>query len=220
MVINRTRILLAFAVFVVIFSAATLAFWEFMRDAVFVPVYYLVWVVGLLVGSVPQGAYLAVLVILSLVIGGKTVEGLRTRRETHRTIRSRPDAGTRYRHWSNLCEYANDNPFFSNWFAVEARRLVLAILAHEHSINSVEAEEWVLNGTLEVPAALRAMIGNKRMPSRRLPDRFADLRSRLRRLLGRPDSGPGMDPEQLIAEVIGFVEQHLEITHVGKPFES
>ena len=38
-----------------------------MSDTILVPIYYVLWVCGLLVNSVPQGVYLTLLVILSMM---------------------------------------------------------------------------------------------------------------------------------------------------------
>jgi hypothetical protein len=217
---NRAGMLLAFAVFVLIFSGVTLLYWEFVRDTILVPIYYFLWVGGLMLNSVPQGVYLALLIILNLVIGVRTVGDLRAGQRVRRVIRNQPPPGTRYLHWRSLCDRAYVNPFSKSWLAIEARKLVLSILAYEQGVDLAEAEALVRNGVLDVPDTLRDAIENKYMLSAPLPNRLTGMLFRLRRLLLRADTSPEPHVERLIAELISFIEHRLEIPHAGNNPES
>ncbi|MBN1451046.1 MAG: hypothetical protein JW963_08535 [Anaerolineales bacterium] len=217
MISNRAKVLLAFAVVALIFSGATLLFWEFMRDTMLVPVYYVLWVGGLMLNSVPQEAYLVLIVFLSLVIGAETVGGLHIVPRVERVSQNQPTPDTRYLLWRNLCAYAYDNWFSKNRLVLEARKLILSILAYEQGVDLVEAEALVRNGALDVPDALRDVIENKPLPDAPLPNRSAGALSQ-RRL--QEDTNRDPHVERLIAELISFVEHHLEITHAGNNPES
>lgn len=217
---HRNLLLLAFAVFVAIFSVLTVLFWTFMSDTFLVPIYYFLWVCGLLVNSVPQGGYLALLVFLSIVIGAKTLEGMHTGPHRRRVIRHQPNSSTRYLHWRMLCMHAQGNWFAKGRLGFEARKLILSILAYEQGVDLLEAEAMVRNGTLMVPDMLRSIIETKTIPDA-LPSRFSGVLSRLRRPVLRGDSRPDPYLVQFLAEFTSFVEHHLEITaHVGNKSES
>lgn len=217
---DRTRILLAFVGFALFFSVITLVFWGFMRDTILIPVYYVLWIVGLMLNSVPQGAYLAILVILSAVIGLKIFESLHSAQRPPRAVRNQPPPNTRYVLWSILCTCAPGNWFSKNRLALEARKLVLAILAYEQGIDTTEVETLVRLGKLDLPDAIRNIIQNKAIPdapwSSRLSDRLSGTLDRLRHPFRSAETPPDPYVEHLLAELISFVEYHLEITHAGQ----
>src|SRR4051812_1213802 len=74
--INKVRVLVAVLVVAFIFSILTLLFWTFVRDTIVIPVYYLVWVSGLLINSVPQGLFAGLLALIGLVIAFNTLNSL------------------------------------------------------------------------------------------------------------------------------------------------
>lgn len=217
---NRVMMLSAFAGFVLLFSGATLLHWEFMRNTIFVPVYYVLWFSGLLLNSIPQGVYLALLVLGSVIAGAKIVQGTQTKAHTRRVVRNQEPSGTRYLYWRGLCAHAYGNPFSKNWFTLEARKLVVSVLAHEYGIDAAEAELLVKNGTLHVPDTLRAAFDNKYVPSAPLPSRFASAVFRLRQLLLGEKVQPDQHIERLMTDFVTFIESHLEInSHAGSTRE-
>jgi hypothetical protein len=76
MKLNRTTVGLVFVLVVLMFSILTLLYWDFVRDTVIIPVYYLLWVGSLILKSIPQGAYLAILIFISAIIGWNTLEAV------------------------------------------------------------------------------------------------------------------------------------------------
>jgi hypothetical protein len=220
MTIDKARMILVFVLLALLFSILTLVYWDFMRDTIIVPIYYLIWVISLVLKSIPQGVYFAVLVFLSLLIGFKTLESVRVERSTKRLEKDWPESGTQYLHWKSLCANMDINPFSRGRFAWEARKLILSILAYEQGIDSVEAETLVRKGMVDVPDTIRNLIEKKKIPDARLPrNRITSVALRLRRLLG---IGSENDPQidSAIAEIIGFIEYHLEIDHAGSQPES
>jgi hypothetical protein len=210
---RKVLLLLAFALFVLIFSALTALFWTFMSDTILVPIYYFLWVCGLLVNSVPQGVYLTLLVIVSMILGAKTLGGARTGQQHRRVIPSQTNTGTRYLHWHLLCLHAHRNWFSKGQLALEARHLILSILAFERGVDLTEAEAMVRNGVLDLPDMLRNVVEAKRIPDEP-PNRIASVLLWLRHPVRRADASSDPQVEQFLAELIRFAEHHLEIdTH-------
>jgi hypothetical protein len=216
MTVSRARIILIFVLFVLLFSILTLLFWDFIRDTIIVPIYYFIWVIGLILKSIPQGVYWAFLVLLSLIIGFKTLESTQVERNFERREGDQPQADTRYLYWRRLCTNMDISPFSRQRFAWEVRKLILSMLAYEWGIDIAEAETLILTGTLDIPDAIRFLIEEKRIPDAKPPlNRIASAILRLCRLLLKADSERDPQTDTLVAEIIGFIEQHLEIGHAG-----
>ena len=74
--INWVRVIIAVVTVAIIFSILTLLFWTFVRDTIVVPIYYVLWVIGLFLNSVPQGLFAGFLAIIGLVIAFNTLTSL------------------------------------------------------------------------------------------------------------------------------------------------
>lgn len=216
MTLNKARIILAFVLFVLFFGILTLLFWDFVRDTIIVPIYYFMWVIGLILKSIPQGVYFAFLVFLSLIMGLKALESTQVERHIERREGDQPQADTQYLRWRSLCADMDISPFSRQRFAWEARKLILSVLAYERGTDIAEVETLVRTGMLDVPDAIRNLIEKKRIPDAKLPlNRIASAIFRVRRLLLKADSKTDPQIDSLVAEIIGFIEHHLEISHAG-----
>ncbi len=136
-------------------SVLTLLFWDFVRDTIVVPIDYLVWVSGLVLRSIPQELYLALLLLISLALSVNTVERIRSKQATGIYEPSRPQGESRYHRWLLLVSKQSASPFYRDIFVSEARNLILSMLAYDHGIDSAEAETRVRNGTLAVPERIK-----------------------------------------------------------------
>lgn len=215
MTARKARFILAFVVLVLLFSILPLLYWDFVRDTVIIPFYYIIWLLSLILNAIPQGIYLALLVLLSLIIGFKTLDSVHIEQRFHRRERNHQQTGTQYLHWRSLYTNLYLSPFSRNRFAWEARKLILSILAYEHGISSLEAETLVRNGTLTVPETIKNLIESKTFPDARFPNRFTKRLLRLRQLFFKTDSKKDPQVDSLIAEIISFIEYRLEINHAG-----
>jgi hypothetical protein len=213
---TRLSFLLAFVTFALIFSVLTVLFWPFMSDTILVPIYYFLWVCRMIINSVPEGVYLALLVIISLSLSLRTFERARSNRHHRRVIRSQPNSDSRYLHWRNLCIHSYGNWFSKGQLSFEIRTLILSILAFEQGVEISEAEAMVRNGTLTLSDTLRNVVEMKNTPETR-PNRFSGLLFwRHRQPVQRIDTSSDVYVDQLLAELISFAEHHLEITtHAG-----
>jgi hypothetical protein len=221
MAVDKARISLVFILLVLLLSILALVYWDFIRDTIIIPIYYIIWVIGLFLKSIPQGVYFATLVFISLYIGFKTLESVQGERSTKRLEKDRPESGTQYQRWKSLYTNIDINPFARHRFVWEARKLILSILAYEQGINSAEAETLVPNGTVAVPEPIRNLIEEKKIPGSRPPiNRIAHAVFWLRRLLFKVDTENDLQIDPLVGEIISFIEHRLEINHAGSHPES
>ncbi|MBN1563809.1 MAG: hypothetical protein JXA10_08215 [Anaerolineae bacterium] len=191
-----------------------------MTDKILAPIYYLLWVSGLVINSVPQFVYLMILVVVSMFLSLKIVSGLRSNVPRQPVMYDQPNSTTRYQHWRILCAYAHGSWFSKNRLATEARELILSILAFEQGVKLAEAEAMVQAGALDIPPVLQEMIVSKHIPhasTNRLPGILSWLSGLVR--WRKTDSDPYID--HFLTELINFVEHHLEMTpHARNEFES
>jgi len=216
---NRVRIGLAFVAVVIIFSLITLLFWGFVRDTVITPIYYALWVGGLILKSIPQGIFVALLAAIGIFVALSTLREIRIKPAEKTTQVAPISADTRYQHWRRLYDNLYISRFSRSLFLGDARRLILAILAYERSINTAEAEALVKSGAIPLPDGIAALIRQKETPEAApTPGRFQSLRAWLDRWISRRQaqahpSNPQVD--ELLDEVLNFLERHLEMPDGG-----
>jgi len=222
--LSKLRIAIAVLVVALIFGILTLLFWSFVRDTIVVPVYYVVWVGGLVLKSIPQGIFAGILAVIGLLIGFNTLSSLPRYRNDAAAAKKITQIETRYQYWRRLTEVLVSSRFSRKLFIGDARKLILSILAYEHGLNADEIPDLVKSGELEVPDGIRTLFqeaDNRELQAPLPPPEPIAARLRrwaqpiLARLPGRTEarSEPQLDP--LVTEIITFVETHLENTYAG-----
>ncbi len=213
---NKAKIILSLILVVVIFSVISLIYWDFIRDAVVMPVYYVIWLGDLLLKSIPQEVYLVILIGLCIVMGVTTVAKIRTQRLAESGERQRPIGGTRYLFWRKIYSHIDSSQFARNHFASETRRLILAILSHQEGVDVFEVERMIVNGDLPVPKTVRNLILKQEIKSPIKPQKAIEgVIDRLRNLILGEDSELDLQIDPQTDEIVSFIEQRLEITRDG-----
>ncbi len=216
MKINRGRLALAVVLVFFTFGVLALFYWDFVRDTIALPLYYLFWGGNLILSSIPHAAYLAILVLLGFGFGINSLFGSPARYTAaeHEQNRYYP---TRFQHWKTLFSGASIGWYFRNKLALESRNLLLAILAYQEGIEVADVEARVGAGTLPVPPGIAYLIQHKEFEMVTRPaGRIGRLRWRSRSLRAQEK----LYLERQIAEVIQFIEHLLEIDHAGSQPES
>ncbi|HVU14573.1 MAG TPA: hypothetical protein VHD90_25020 [Phototrophicaceae bacterium] len=222
MTVNKTRIVLAFVLVFVIFAALTLLFWNTVRDTIIVPIYYFVWVCGLMINSLSQQVFIAILLVILFVIALNTLSSVHLRSTGGGRQAPKTSADTRYQHWQRLCVNVYASRFSRNLFISESRRLILNILAYERAIKPFEVEALIKSGELRLPDGIRDLFRQRESPDYQeaVPNRGQTALFSLRRLIGQADQPSDPQVERLVNEVIAFVESHLESIYAGNTGES
>jgi hypothetical protein len=209
---NRAKLGLAMLVVIIIFSALSLLYWNFIRDTIVTPLYYLLWFGDLMLKSIPQEVFLGLLIVISAIIALNTLGKVRTQRRVPESERSRSVGGARYLEWKRLADFKISNRFVRNQFTWETRKLILSLIAYQENIDTATAEEIIKNDRLDVPNVVKTLIERREIP---VSDKITskNLFFRLRQMLPGVDDAPQTDP--LSDEIIAYIEQRLEISHVG-----
>lgn len=211
---DRSKIGLALLLTALVFSVLTLLYWDFVRNTLVIPLYYLLWVGDLTLKSIPQGAFLAALVVISLVMAVNTLRRLRRTPLTAHLQRSHAPPHSRYRQWRNLYRNLYTSEFTRNLFLSDARRLVLSLIAYEQGVDTLEAEALVKSGAFAVPEAVRKLVERRDIYGLNPPSNR--LKIILRRLgLLKPEASINPQLDGMVDEFIRFIEQYREITYDG-----
>lgn len=141
-------------------GALTLALRDTVREAVVIPLAYAVWLTDVLLRSLPQGLFLALLLIISVVIvlRGLLQSGGRSDQMPFQPVsgRSRSRLGIWMRQLRNL----DRSQFAREQTAQEMRNLVLRVLAQTYHLDPNEAMARVRSGAISVPPEIAALLRN------------------------------------------------------------
>ena len=214
---DKGRIALVAVLAVFVSSILVLLYWDFVRDTIVVPIYYLLWISDLALKSIPQGIYLVGLVLVSTVIGLNTLERTRVNEATRTPDPHQRQLDTRYSFWRQQVLNLQSSAFAREKFVTEAGKLIVSVLAYREGVTSAEAEALIREGSLTVPKAISELLREKDLRVvRRGPSLLEKTVFGLGRLLLK--QGPPRDSQidQQVAEIIGFIERELEITHAGR----
>lgn len=136
----------------------TLALRDIVREAVVIPLAYAAWMADLVLKSLPQGVFLAVLVItgLFIVLRGFSQAGARPAAPPFRPVAD--TFRSRLGFWARQFNHLDISPFAREQAAQEMRNLVLRTLAHVHQIEPGEAIRRVRSGSLSVPVEIAQLL--------------------------------------------------------------
>ena len=195
-----------------IFSVLTLVAWDFVREAIVVPLAYLIWLGGLILKSIAQEVYLIGLISIAGIIALNTLTRLQRRTANHGFSQAGPNDASRYRLWLRWCAAAPANEYTRLELARETRKLILATLAYQEGLTEPEVERKIISGDLPVPAAVKEFIHDRDLkftppPHQRFWQRFIQKADR--------QSDPLLN--QSLEDIIQFIENRLEIVHDGTP---
>jgi ABC-type multidrug transport system fused ATPase/permease subunit len=215
--INKKKIGIVLVVVILLFSLLTLLYWSFVRDTFIVPIYYVIWVGDLALKSVPQQAYLAFLILISLFIGVNTLLSMRVRRFTRGVERIPTQNESRYNYWRKLCSNLYSSPFAQDTFAWEARKLILSIFAYQNGIESAQIEAMIRNDVLSVPEPIRKLIEEKKIQDfNPAPKPTENIVIRLQRWLFPVEASQKLPIDDAVTEIVAYIEYLLEVDHARK----
>ncbi|MCB9079853.1 MAG: hypothetical protein H6631_19790 [Anaerolineaceae bacterium] len=177
----------------------TSTFRTFVREAVVIPLLYLLWIGHFIVAAVPHsalwGCYVAILLV---IMGGSLL------RRRPRKLRTRPPitaAAGRVAGLADLLHQAEHDAYFKWRLAQQLQKLSLDSIAYHTGQSILETRQQLQQGQLDLPAELRAYFEAGLKPLGSLaapPQRF---------LTNRPATALDLDP----ATVVRFLERfHLD----------
>src|SRR5437763_5437092 len=132
--IDRRRFGLAILLVVLVFLILTGFFWNFVRDTIAVPIYYLIWISDLTLKSVPQSIFLGLLVVLCVLIGSSALLAIKVNEDIERAEPKPVQSQARYHFWRNVCVQLESSAYAREKFTGESRKLILSILVYQEGV--------------------------------------------------------------------------------------
>jgi hypothetical protein len=170
---SKVKTILIFAAALLVLAIPLMFFLEdFVRDAILLPLAYIAWLLGIIVGALPQRYFLAAVVALGVYIAIRSLG------------RNREDQKQRVPHafrvrgnltlWADRLRLMARGAYSKQRFRYHLGRLALDIIAHEYRITSSELSKRIRNGdigTIEIPEDIQPYIQSA-VNSRYMRERF------------------------------------------------
>lgn len=148
---NRFVFLLLFAASVGLLLSPV--FQRFIREAVVIPLLYLIWIARFFLSAVPHSAlWSCYVVFLLLVMGLSLVTG---RRKKRTLLQPDPDNRGRLENLADLIRQAEQDDYFKWRLAQQLQKLSLEMIAFQTGQSTDAVRQQLRQGTLAVPAELQ-----------------------------------------------------------------
>lgn len=211
----RPAQLLMAALVIIGVGVLTFALRDAVREAVVIPLAYAVWLTDLLLRSLPQGLFLAVLLIISavIVLRGLLQVGARDGEMSFRPVTHSPRS--RLGFWTRQLNNLDHSQFAREQASQEMRNLVLRTLAHMHQLDPNEVMARIRSGALSLPPEIEALLRNwqgwlqveRRDGRRTLVSLWRRLRTALQPARRPPDYAASIN--DTLEAAISYVETQL-----------
>jgi len=217
--VNIKRLALLLIPLLVLAVILTIALTDFVREAIIVPISYVLWFGNLVLNSISQILLWAWLPAIALFIALRSLSTA----NKNKPAQIISEAETRYPRRQRVdfwvIQIHQSYGYFGRTrFAEHLGRLILDILAYQERSTPWQIEHRIENGDLEVPPEIRSYLHEKR---RRYSEGSSGLYQRLRRWLknavailikGRSSARPALYHPDL-ETVVAFLEKQLEVEY-------
>jgi hypothetical protein len=181
----------------------------FVRETIVLPILYLVWLAGLVLGSINQALLWGLLVLIVIILIFRTVlRGTGISPGNLATVHTGERNG-RVAYWKRQLSITNRAEYLKDDFRTSLSRLIYQTIASQYRITALEAETKVKNGELSIPEQVLAFLKEGPNPLRAKPTGFG---ARFDALLSRFDHQD--KPEQLIdpswVVILDYLESQME----------
>jgi hypothetical protein len=180
---------------------------DFVRDTLALPLSHLMWLVGIIVRSVPQVWFWTGLLIVALIIALRSLD--RERRSTQ-TIPGKAlyPARGRIAVWAERVNMLLKGKYSRHRFGYFVGKLILDVLAHEERLSYRDVERRLEQSDMDVPPAVRSYLLSRLRPSH--TEARPKFFTRLKRFLGL-EKQLTVQLNADLETIITFLENQLEV---------
>lgn len=206
MKLTRRQTLVLALVALAIFAGLVLVGRDFVRENIVRPIYALGWTVAQVLQAVPQSVYLLGLGGVGLGLALHSLRTFRPARPQPRAGAATPaPAASRYQFWLRRSRMLAEKNLVSASFAVELRRLLLAVLAYQERLTPGEVEHRLNTATLAAPPGVCAFIRNRGFTPPARPKRWFGF-------MGRPQPAALSAARAQAEAIVAYIEDRLSQT--------
>ena len=199
---------------VIVTLVLTIALRNTVRELVVMPLGAAAWIAGLLVNSVPQAAWLGVLVLIGAFIVIRSLSrGTGATSQPAVFVNVQPAMPTRLAFWVSRLSSAKSSPYAAERALNEMHALVIDCLAHDYRVPKENVLDLVRKNALNVPADVRALLLEDRSAQPGQVNRLRDFVEAMSALLTRltrrePLRDTAMPPEfqRKVTVMLNYVE--------------
>lgn len=179
-----------------------------IRDVIVVPLAYLAWFADLVLASVPQAAYLAMLVLAGAVLAVRALLPIQAARPPASRPARETAESSRLRYWARHLNQLDRSQFSREKTAADLKELLLDALAGQDPAARAEAEARILSGGAGAPDDAARLVAQEAgwlgaLPAGRAERWTAWWRARA----GRRHRTPSIDR---VARVADFAERAVD----------
>lgn len=191
---------------------------NFVREAIAIPLSYILWLGDIIFQTIPQGTLLALLLIIILYIGLRSLSAEKKVKRVEKLYEAEPPGRNRVSFWISQVHMLRGTTFARDRFSYILTKLVLDVLAHDQRLTRLQLEDAIEDGQLDVPLELKVFVLSRQQVTSYSSGGFL---ARLARALTqfwqkaryRPASSQASIDQANLEKTIQYLEQQLEIKH-------
>jgi hypothetical protein len=210
--------LMAIVLVIVLVLILALGIQNFVREAIVIPLSYIFWVGNIFFKTVPQGAFLGLLVLLILYVGLRSLSPEKKARGEDQPYELRMPVRARVSFWSLQVRMLRGSNYARDRFSQFLTKLVVDVLAHEQQLTRLQLEDAIEEGKLDIPTEMKLFLTRRQQPtssgSRGLLAWLGRLLTQLwQKAWYHPSSVQTSLEYAYLEKIILYLEKQLEIKH-------
>ena len=218
--LNRRRLIVVGIGLLVLLTVLAFSLRDVVREVIVIPLSYLFWVIGIFIDSTPQIFFWLALLLISLLVAGRSIRPKTKAVEAHfRTDSMIPaNAAGRVGYWVSRVNTLRLGSFYRQNFNQSLNRLLLDLLSYRHHLTTRQVELAIRSGNLYLPQEIAAFVkSNTRDQYDAQANIFTWIFQAIREWftlrLGRTTQNTEtlLTPE--VRRVITYMEEELEVTY-------
>jgi len=180
---------------------------EFVRDALALPLSYMLWFASIIFQTIPQIWFWTGLIVIALIIALRSLDRERQPPPSAPGKSARPARG-RIDVWAERADMLLKGRYSRHRFGYFIGKLILDVLSHEERLSFRDLERRLEQGETDVPPVVREYLFSRLKPA------YAEVRpnflTRLKRFFGLEKSlAPRLNAE--LETIVKFLEDQLEV---------
>lgn len=207
------QLILVFIVFVIVLSFAII-YRDQLKEAVLIPLLYLLWVGDLALKSFDQQCIwlLALFSALFLSLAYSRRAAKKSFGSTSHATRSRPLSAGRIHFWKTQVRVSSSKVYARTYRRSELRRLVIKTLAYRENHEDEQIKEQIRSRQLRVPAEVSYVLGVDDQPVE--PDQSTRFIQRIQQRFNwiiERFNAPTFTPDPRLEKVAEYLESLMEV---------
>lgn len=187
---------------------------NFVREAIAIPISYIVYVGGILFSTFPQSLFLGLLVLVILYIGLRSLIPEKTDFGEPPPYELHYPARARVTFWALQVRMLRGSNYARNRFSQFLSKLTLEVLAHQQQLTTRQVESEIEVGALEIPPEVKLYLHSRQLATFSRRKALLDwLKRTWSMLLGRPPAPEEALDQTDLEKVVSYLEEQLEIKH-------